>query len=345
MAEITFVLGEPRYATAGIGQIKAPSGQLRLVEEAVDRLGDNASERLREEYLALGRALRDTVGDFAIVNLATFRKTGTRYGSFMRDVAGLSGNSYDWRVEKRSSVAREFPRDALVALPGLWLFDERVFPARDEVAGDVRILTSPIGGGGMMLTRQAKALVSERVIYNDGQWVESVSHLAPLLDRGIQVGVLPNPFMVALDPTDKSVAKAHYTDHLDREMVLIEDTEGRLHLLIDSKYQGYDHTGDTLLCRSATLDLVKRVCERLEVEVHPVEITVPYSLNLLQTPTGEVLMTSGDEEVEGLVRSLVGDRVVTTEIPVEAYPAYTHAGIHCLIGEFPSPVHLGEDEE
>ncbi|OQA52153.1 MAG: hypothetical protein BWY43_00608 [candidate division WS2 bacterium ADurb.Bin280] len=331
------ILGEPRNAIQQwfIDEIIAPSSEVTLVNEAIKRLPSDPSARMRDEYLAIGRALRETGEEFAIVNRSHFAQMSWKYGDFVRDVIALSKQSLDWPPWEKSSERRSFPRDALVDFGNLCLLDHVAFRSCDMRANGSRIITSEIGGGGKILFRRGKALIAEMTEVSVDSYVCSQTRIGPILELGTQVAILPNPVMIHWR-RDKAESKGGFwVDHLDREMTLIEDVAGNLHLLIDSKYQGYDHEGNCPASRRATLDLIHKACEPLEIEVHTVGTQAPYALNLVQTPTNKVIMTSGDEDVEGLVRDLVGDNVITTEIPIEALPVFVRGGIHCLVGEFP----------
>lgn len=317
------VLGEPCIC---FKEEKAwsPIGQMHLVLEAKRSCPyDQLAGPLREEYLAIGRALGELDPDFGIVNLCCFLK---QVGD--DDIAGLSCSSVMMGNQSPEHL-RTFPRDSAVSFERLWLTNPAI-GKQDNRLGECRILSSPLGEGGSVLYTDQLALACE--FFNcKGQMVKAEDLADPIRQAGVVFGTLPPP--VSGEETNGEV-EGHFDQHVDRVASLITDPQGEHHLLV-SRY--YSMTPSEFREPEQTMEIVRRTCDELHIHLHELaRLEIPQSFAVVQR-TDKVLMTSGDEEIEEVVKGIVGEEnIVTTEIPIVLYPAYAAASIRCLVAEFPA---------
>jgi hypothetical protein len=146
------------------------------------------------------------------------------------------------------------------------------------------------------------------------------------------------PVVCGLDRRNGHVLQLTHDRHLDRSMALLRDGDGTQHLIVDPGYRTGPLTAPLPVSRS--IDLLRRACDRLEVELHvPESISVPYATCAVQLPGSSVLMTGGDVGVLECVREFIPpERVLTTRTPWVAYPVFASAGLHCLVTELPEPL-------
>ncbi|MDH4358420.1 MAG: hypothetical protein OEV37_00515 [Candidatus Berkelbacteria bacterium] len=257
--------------------------------------------------------------EFSVINLSWYEDDPG-----LKEVVNLCQASI---VLRNSVESRAFPRDLGVAFPGLALFNSRLFPQKDQRIGNTRLATSRLGEGGAVLSRAKTALVSHTIGYENGEFIDSAADAMILIESGIKTQPLPNP--ICRSPEGLSL-----NDHLDRTAGLVEDSKGNLHLVVDPQY--HSGTQSAPISPAESADEIRRRCEHLSIAVHtPRRLAVPFSVGVCQLPNGKILATSGDD-VEELLAGIVGeDRVVTTDIPLECYPAFVFAGIHCLVTELP----------
>jgi hypothetical protein len=163
--------------------------------------------------------------------------------------------------------------------------------------------------------------------------------IAVLKEAGIRVIVLP--MAVSFHLSRKRACRAEtllFDDHIDRSASLIRGREGGLFLVVDPGYR----TGSLLdpLPVSKSVDWLRRICEDAEIEVvSPGRLTVPYGTAAVQLSNGKVLVSGGCDEMLQLLGDIVGaENVIATKVPLNAYPVFAAAGIHCLVTERPKPV-------
>jgi hypothetical protein len=316
-----------------ISQMKAIVLALKIPEEVV--VG-----RLREEYLSIVLGLKKMKIDFRIAFLeapldqqviSACLRIGCKF-------AGMQGF-------QPAIVA--FPRDMSVVLPSCVIVHHTIQPQKECVNG-CRIVSSPLGEGGMVLLRGKTAVISERICGGDNAVLKpsrpvDYNDLEPFRQQGIKVGLFPSPVMGFIK-NGRGTDRFAFNDHIDRVACLIEDRRGKLHLFVD-----HDIVTTVMIDEptkrwesqfaEASLLVLENVCGPLNVTVHRApKCSVPYALNMLQVEDGRILMTSGATEVEEMIRDITSQEVFTTEVPITLFPAWKYGGIRCLVSEMPTMI-------
>lgn len=232
-----------------------------------------------------------------------------------------------------------YPRDLATRLPnGTVLIDEdQALALLGLRSSSPSLRFSPFGQGGRLHIRQDIALLYQDLV-SGGSNIErwAGSDLKPLRQAGLRIGLLPN----AMTYQEERGFRGYVPDsHPDRVCGLLEDQQGKLHLIVHPKVQ----SGFQGLSRKprfntkATLAQIQHVCQPLGIKLHvPGNLTVPGSLCFVQFADGRVLMTGGEPELSQLVRTIVGsEQVFETDVPIQQLPAWCLAGIHCLVNDIP----------
>lgn len=346
-----YLVGEPIFDTSPRSQFFAPVSQADLCRAVLEETGDPAriNQNLVVEYLAIIDGLKRLGVEFRIAYAHPERADRLALSLCVRELGCRL-------VELPSELSPQctlFPRDFCMMLPGIMLLRDDVDALIPQPCEHV-IYQSPLGEGGRVLFAGATLLASE------GAWIEedtfhvfSPEDFAPLHKAGIAPGIFPMPAACALagDGTVR-VGMVQYNDHIDRVAALVEDASGKPHLIVDPQLiSASAHRGGFLgrsmnfrnLSSEKTITLIKERCDRLGITLHvPAQpLNVPCGLNLLQVADGRVLMTSGDEALTELVASIIGKgRVQTTATPIRYLPVWQHAGIRCIVGDFPEPLRI-----
>lgn len=346
-----YLVGEPIFDTSPRAQFFAPVSQEDLCRAVLLETRDPAhiSQSLVVEYLAIIDGLKRMGVEFRIA-YAHPENTDRLALSLCVQELGCR------LVELPSELSPQctlFPRDFCMMLPGIMLLRDDVDALIPQPCEYV-IYQSPLGEGGRVLFAGATLLASEGAwIDEDTLHVFSPADFTPLHKAGIATGLFPMPAACALtgDGTMR-IGLAQYNDHIDRVASLLEDPSGRLHLIVDPALISGSTRNDRFLRTSAdfhllsseqTIVLLKERCKQLGITLHvPAHpLRIPCSLNLLQVSDGRVLMTSGDEALTEIVSSIVGNRrVQTTAAPIRYLPVWQHAGIRCIVGDFPEPLRI-----
>ncbi len=228
-----------------------------------------------------------------------------------------------------------FPRDMAGTIGG------KIFVAPEVKikSPSSSIVQSIFGEEGRILHAGKTIIVPERIFETNGRArTVSETELEQLRDLGLTImqfpltGIISNSF----GPLERA-----YNDHLDRVGCLLLGTDGKPHLFVDNQLSVkiYDrHDRGTELGYSDSHFYLHGKCRRAGIELHRAPPPrVPYSLNMVQAPTGKVLMTSGDLELTKLIESIVGNgNVVTTHHPIRYYPSWFFGGIRCMIADVPT---------
>ena len=307
------LMGQPGF---GVGYNKpwGPIGQYNLIADVRLEIGGPCPAIFREEYMAIATAIRAAGERFRVVNP----------GVGDTEVRALC-DSPVYVNPAIKGVLRMYPRDMVADIGPCILINGHYFEGCLELDGKL-FMSSPFGEGGVLLSRGGVGVTSYYFGPDWEAWSDPERE-----DLGREAGL--NIAVVSACYTRE--CESYFSDpHIDRVASLVEGVDGGMHLLLDPQYVGYDYKERL---PTEPIDVVKRSCEPLEIEVHtPKRMMLPYSVSVLQLPNGNVVMTSGDEVMYDLVCEIVGeDRVFLTPVPIRAYPAYAYAGIHCLVTEYP----------
>lgn len=305
-----------------------PVGQYHLarpVLKAALNRGTTAAH-LAAEYRAMIQALIELGVSFRILNLDAADPTIRAWlvqqgcGAISFPVQGTP----HWTV---------YPRDMFVCLEaiGALLVHSELFQLRPRFGGRAAVTHTTWAEGGKVLFSGRRMLVSR---HPEKSHPRETNVIAGLRERGMKVGVIPYPLFCDLSDKGEAI-RLSYNTHLDRIASLLTDEAGGCHLVIDPGYRTGLLTDP--LSAHKSIDLVRRACEKTEVQVHtPQSLSVPYATSAVQFHDGRVLTTSGDPEVLGAFAQVVGPKKLkTTSAPVVFFPVFACAGLHCLIAENP----------
>ncbi len=332
MGNLVNVLGAPIFGNAPSLGLHCPLGQLDLVRAV---RAETAEPRELWQRLAMEHA-----------NVMFSMKQMGHAPRVIRTAEHLVPPGFYRGVEKAGFALASFPdvdpqalgypRDFCTVLPDSTILAEgapHTFILKKKGGGE-RVIWSPLGQGGRILIRRDVALVGNVTFV--GKRMERTS-TRELEASGLRVGVLPSP--VAFEDYGDEFAGLVPEDHIDRVCGLFEGRDGQLHLVLDPElYTGYrDPFQDPRFGPGESIANYRHVCEPLGIEVHVLRtMHIPGSVNFHQFPGGEVLLTSGEDELAEIVAGQVGeDKVLLTPQPIRYMPARAKAGIRCLIGEFP----------
>jgi hypothetical protein len=155
---------------------------------------------------------------------------------------------------------------------------------------------------------------------------------------GIQVGFIPRALFYGLSPRGERSFVFHHS-HIDLVGSLLKGQDNGFHLVMDPFYRTGPLTDP--LSAQESLDIVRRKCDEIEVQVHIPRnsLSVPLATAMVQFENGKVFATGGDDTVFETISDIVGsENVRLTGIPIVQYPIFGGAGLHCLITENPTPL-------
>ena len=338
-----YLVGEPIFKVPCREEYYAPVSTTALCREVLKETEDKNKviDKLREEYLAIIWSLVDMDINFRIIYAHEKEIDQRTFGvcaSYMKcRFASFSEGFFPPYVA--------YPRDFSVVLPGMLLVNYKVGELKIKEKDGCRIVGSPYGDGGRVLFSKDTVLVSERLVGKDDRSRAAESgDLEKIREEGIKVGMIPCP-LVQIFLASGETDRLFFNDHLDRIACLIEGRDGNLHLVIDpnlftANWKGENGIFWTPRSPEETLEVIKKVCNPLGIEVHCLKkLRVPYALNLIQFPDGQILMTGGDDFAAETIKGIVGwDMVFKTPVPIRFFPVFCYAGIHCLVSEAPLPL-------
>ena len=323
-----YLVSEPAFNAFQIPKkYYAPIGQWELCQQVLRETQDREIilKNLGKEYLAIVFALYKMGVDFRII----YAHPGKVDEGLLKICISLFG----CKLTKLKASQRlcAFPRDLFTILQGI------VLASSSRIRGTV---FSPYGEGGRILTCKNIALVAERLLLENKKKSVEPKGLQKIRKANIEIGLLPNP--VCKTFSKNSVGKSFFNDHLDRIACLIQDKNGKPHLVLDPQISVADYNTKswTALSPKESIERIKSVCNPMGIKTHcPKKIEVPYSLNLLQFPDKRILMTGQDNSVAETIGKIVGkNNIVKTEMPISFTPTHAFGGIRCLIGEAPKPL-------
>ena len=338
----SYLVGAPIFLP-GIpedGRFPVPIHQARLIASILANNHElsHVEGQLREEHNSIVTALNEMGYHFQIA-LAYPDKLDSRA---ICDYLARGCRLIRFPSDFPASLAL-CPRDLAVTIPGRVLLNCR-YASIDRVIDDCRITSSPVGDGGSVLLASGAAVVCDRIISfcDDLPMNRSTckSDLEPFVSAGMKTVMFPAPVMGFLKGGSLTGQLAFF-GHCDRVSCLVSDVQGGLHLVLDHDIVTVSVVDESAqswrpMMLDETISVLRRACESRGITVHRApRSTVPYSLNLQQFFDGRILMTGGTTEVTEMLRSITGQQIVTTNIPIQYYPTWMYAGIHCLVTEFP----------
>jgi len=340
--EQLYLVGEPIFKPPSDKKRYALVSQVGLCQQVLRETQESniVIRKLQQEYLAIIWSLKEIGISFRIIYSHEDKVDKQVLRTCIDDLGcRLVGFHPDY-----FPAAVAYPRDFVTVLPKLILVNSQIASVKVGQKDNYRILPSFYGEGGRVLVWEKTMLACERLVLEDKHSSEPKG-LREIRQTGIKIALLPLPLSITFSISGVEEI-AFFNDHLDRVACLIQGKDGGLHLIVDPQIYTADwkgHKQDPSWIRRFPEDTIKRikqVCEPLEIEVHcPKKLEIPYSLNLIQFPDGQVLMTSGDDSVAEVVSEIVGeDKIVKTPIPIRFFPVWTYAGIRCLVNEAPMPL-------
>ena len=306
-----------------VGQFKPALKIFRQTRNKTSMITD-----LKSEYRAIVKALFDLGTIFRVVDLERGDKI---MGRWLRHKGCLSlelpyEQIIHWQI---------FPRDMCVYIKegNTLLVHSNLFKVPLARINGCQIIHTKWGEGGRVLLSGNRMLLGCRPEARNR--VKNAKIISQLRDMGMEVGFIPHAVFYGLSPKGEKSFVFHHS-HIDLSGSLLRGKDGGFHLVMDPHYR----TGPLvdLLSVQASLDLVRRSCEEIEVEVHVPgkNLSVPLATAMVQFEDDRVLMTGGDDEVLGVVAGIVGsENIQMTDIPIVQYPIFGGAGLHCLITENP----------
>ena len=336
----TIVVGAPLFNTDPYKSSRFPLGQKSLMLRVI-RETTNPTQIFRNmalEHVSIVLALRSMGFQFQI--LLSGQEAAQ---SQIADIYGRIGTQFI-NCPQLSTRHAGFPRDIATSFSSVTFIsdelsgEEKSFVERITANGKPT-MRSPYGQGGRVLSRKNVALISAKLWREDRLGKLSITTLEAqtedLRRNRIRFGLLPD---IVVEESNSRMNIVAPEDHIDFTAGLLEDQRGNLHLIVDPKW----HSGFTdpfagpRFGPKETIERVRSVCEKLEITLHvPKTLTVPLSIGFVQFENGHVLMTGGDDNVAEIVANIIGsEKVHQTEIPIQHYPVWSNAGVHCIIGQF-----------
>ncbi|MBN1848975.1 MAG: hypothetical protein JW932_10355 [Deltaproteobacteria bacterium] len=289
---------------------------------------------LKLEYRAIARALLKLGVTLRIVDLERGHKN---MGRWLRQKGCLSlelpyEQIIHWQI---------FPRDMCVYIKeaNTVLVHSNLFRVPFRRLKGCQIIHTLWGEGGRVLLSGDHMLLG--CCPEARNRVKDSKIISRLRDMGMKVGLIPHALFYGLSPRGAKSFVFHHS-HIDLSGSLLRGKDGGFHLVLDSSYR----TGPLAepLSERTSIDLVRKNCEEIEVEVHVPRkrLSVPLATAMVQFEDGRVLMTSGDDEVLTTAADIVGpENMEMTNVPIVQYPIFGGAGLHCLITENPVPIVSG----
>jgi len=335
--DFLYILGTPVFSSIPFkneSPVIVPEGQCDLAQNVLKntRGKKNMVRMPKDEYRAVARALVDMNINFRVLNL---EKGDKEIGHWLLK-NGFQNLRFSAEQPSRWSM---FPRDMFVYFEAkrLLLAHSRLFKLDKKRIGSCDVVHTNWAEGGRILFSGDRLITGHHPETSSRTGTSGVLRL--LRDKGMKVASIPLALFYQISRRGNGRRLSLYYDlHIDRSASLLKGKDGGHHLVLDPGYR----TGE-LTCPLSTkqsLDLVRKVCEKIQVRVHvPKHIQVPYATAAMQFKNGKVLATGGDDEVLITIEDIVGaENLHVTEIPVSAYPVFASAGLHCLITEAPAPL-------
>lgn len=336
------VVGTPVFGNNPNLEIQGAMGQINLIQKTRGETQDwrEVAKKLTMEYSCILFALKEMRVNFVVADAyRQYMQPGTL--DMIKDLGKKMGFKMV-RFPEISLDTATFVRDFATSLPDGTLLVE--FDPKRITSGQKatrrKVIRSPHGVGGRVLMRRQVALMSEQVWILGDELKAILPDTKPFETAGLKVGLLPSAVNVEIFEGQPGNTP---DDHSDRTSGLLEDPRtGELHLVVDpNSYSGWQHPfRPPLHGPKETLERYQRVCDKLEIHLRipkAEKLAVAASICFWQAKNGRVLMTSGDDPVAEAVAGIVGeDNLFLTHEPIRYFPAWSKAGIHCLINDIPS---------
>lgn len=238
--------------------------------------------------------------------------------------------NYEYQRQAQVYINEQFRTIPQVKIPGLhsrnyyYPRDAHTFLGNEMVVNtlswgndtDGYPLGSCLGEGGAVLSRGNYVIMSEELA--EVEWYQ----LPALKAKDIKIGTVPSPAI----GLPGNFARAH----IDGHVALIEDIKGILTLLVAESY--YQAAG----ARRQSITKAALLIGADKVVINDKNLP-PLAFNLVQFHDGSVAMTSKADDLEEIIRELVGEKFIhTTRIPLVEFPNRAKSGLRCLSNEAPA---------
>lgn len=331
------ILGTPDFASFPFkdeSPVIVPLGQYDLAVKAIKGVQGKKAMiwMLKDEYRAIVQTLTEMDVDFRVLNL----EEGDREtGRWLRD-SGIENVRFSAKKPTRWQV---FPRDLFVYLKAqqTLLAHSRLFRLNETHIGDCTVFHTGLAEGGRLLFTNDRLIIGRHPEHSGR--AGGGKALIHLCEKGMKIAKIPFALFYQISRKGAGQRLSLYYDfHIDRSASLLEGVDGKYHLVLDPGYRTGPLTNPLSVKKS--LDLVRKACETIEVQVHtPKSVHVPYTNSTVQFEDGKVLATGGDNELFAIIEGIVGSgNLHVTRVPITAYPIFAGAGLHCLITENPEPL-------
>ena len=340
---MNIVVGVPAFKADGIliPGVIAPAGQLDAVLAFHVRLASFSKIEFQKQLLKEYWVVIECLLALGLDPKLLYKPEYTPHTV----VASLVEYGYSFMSPEFTAPSMlQFPRDAWTRLSHdlVLLNPESGWVLTEDLEHKNHAIYSHFGEGGRVHAFGDVIIAPEWFVFPRAE--NSEKHILrrakqyerPLLDMGFRVVYLPNPIFERIGDGGIWVEP---DDHLDRVSGFLLDHKGNGHLVVSPTLrvglqEGY---GKVLRSVEQSISSWKRLLDPLEIEVHvPERCGVPLSCGFYQTPTGEVMVTSGDEALVEVLASIVGRANLYCLNPaIELYSSLLGAGIHCLINEAP----------
>jgi hypothetical protein len=309
-----------------VGQYKPGLSVLRKTHNKQAMIAE-----LRSEYRSIAEALVALDIKFRVVDL---EKGDREMGRWLRRKGCLSlqlpyEQIIHWQL---------FPRDMWVLLKevNILLVHPNLFNIPSSYLNGFKIFHSKWGEGGQALQSGDRIVLGCPPV--KGKRIHDFKVISQLTEAGMKVAFIPYALFYGLSPRGETKLLFHHS-HIDLSASLLRGRDGGFHLILDPQYR----TGALAdpLPVAASIDLVRKKCDEIEVEVHVPRkgLSIPFATAMIQFENGKVLAAKGDDEILGIAAEIAGaENIKITDVPIVQYPIFGGAGLHCLVTENPLPL-------
>lgn len=329
-----FLVGEPiikKSSKSPISLLTPKGSEFWTITLNEKHFSDYQEEMaIGEEYWDIVQTLRRANISFRFI-VAHQDLVDPRMVAAMYSILGVNGVSFPKQVPAQLAC---YPRDIMLNLGEEVMLnpDANLDPQKKHIKLGI------FGESGSALTQGRKILVSDIVGFDPARRKRYEHDFRTLSSQGHAVGTLPAPVSLEL-AYNRSGSKFHATRefrncHIDRVAAMIRGKDSLDYLIVDPNYLHGSWKGQNFEPEIA------ETCKKLNIKLVSFDKRpddVPYGVNLVQFPNGDVFLSSGTNDLEKTIIDIVGEeKVLTTRKPIIHYPVIRFAGIRCLTAGFPA---------